>query len=149
MTVERSTTPSGLDLLAPLAPVVGNLYPVFASHFEPFAVDERRRSAAHGLEYLLPISGKAMAYASLDAVSEEAVVVMAEVSAETPVGDVIAAYLWSRRVLARLRPPGLSDATMLASFGQHLYRLLEAGLKRELAGRRLEGLPLCLAVGAP
>jgi carbamoyltransferase len=122
--------------------MVGNIYPIFASHFEPFSVEAHKRG--DGLEFLLPISGKAMAYASLGKVSDEAIAVMDKVTGELgPVGDPVQGFVWSRRVLDRTRPLGLSDASLLASFEQFLFRALINRLGRVADA----DLPLCLSGG--
>ncbi|MYW89288.1 carbamoyltransferase [Amycolatopsis rubida] len=141
-----------LECFGPVCGVSGALYPIFASHFGPFRVDHDARRAADagpGLEALLPVSGKAMAYAALGPASEEAIAVMAEVDAQ--VGEIdgaIRAYLWSRRVLSGVAKLGLSDASILNSFQEHLFRRLRDGLGEVLRARpELAGLPLCLSGG--
>jgi carbamoyltransferase len=101
------------------------------------------------MEALLPVSGKAMAYAALDPPSPEAVRVMDEVTrAVIPIDAALRSYLWSQRVLGRLAGAGLSDAAILASFQEHLFQLLAEGLRAVFAGRpELVGLPICLSGG--
>jgi carbamoyltransferase len=52
--------------------------------------------------------------------------------------------MWSHRVLRALAPMGLSDAAVLASFQEHLFRLLMDGLR---AMPHTAGAPLCLSGG--
>ncbi|MFG2103316.1 carbamoyltransferase C-terminal domain-containing protein [Micromonospora echinaurantiaca] len=136
----------------PVAEVSGGIYPIFASHFGPFRVDHSRRLASNpgpGMEALLPVSGKAMAYASLDPPSEEAVKLMEGVTAAMlPIDRAIKSYGWSRRVQQEAAALGLSDAALLASFQEHLFRVLVDGLKQKLAELpELDGLPICLSGG--
>jgi carbamoyltransferase len=146
--------PAGCDVqaLGPVMDVSGGIYPIFASHFEPFRVDHSRRLASNpgpGMEALLPVSGKAMAYASLDEPSEEALALMARVTEEMlPIDRAIKSYGWSRRVLRETAALGLSDASLLASFQEHLFRLLVRGLEQTLSRRPdLDGMPICLSGG--
>jgi len=132
--------------------VSGGIYPIFASHFELFKVDHTQRLASNpgpGMEALLPLSGKAMAYASLDSPSEDAVKLMADVTAEMlPIDRSIKSYGWSRRVLKQVATLGLSDAAILASFQEHLYQTLVEGLQRKLVELpELDGMPMCLSGG--
>ena len=143
-----------LSSLGTVLPIAGALYPVFASQLAPFAVPaaQRRSYGALGdfaqLEALLPVSGKAMAYAGLDQPSEAAIAVMEEVTDRLlPVG-VAGCFVWSQQVLRRLAPAGLSDATLLASFQEHLGRRLRRGLREgPAAGYAAAGEPLCLSGG--
>jgi carbamoyltransferase len=143
-----------LTSLGAVVPVAGAIYPVFASQLAPFAVSREQRSARGGLgdfaqlEALLPVSGKAMAYAALDPPSEPAVAVMEQVTARLlPVG-VAGSFIWSQQVLRRLAPAGLSDAALLASFQEHLGRLLRRGLRDSPAAPyAAAGEPLCLSGG--
>jgi carbamoyltransferase len=134
-----------------VAPLSGGIYPIFASHFDPFKIDRRSTAPerSFGMAALLPVSGKAMAYAALGKSYDEAVAVMDDVTAalglvETP----MEAYAWTRQVLDRLAPLGLSDADLIASFQDHLLDLLLRGLRAVLRDQpELDGLPLCLSGG--
>ncbi len=140
--------------LGVVLPVVGALYPIFASLFPPFAVSAQQRRGLGGLgdfaqlESLLPVSGKAMAYASLAPVDEEALRVMAELAESMmPIG-IPGAFLWSHQVKRRLEPLGLPDAALLASFQEYLLRALLAGLRTGPgADYARAGEPLCLSGG--
>lgn len=141
-----------LDCLGPVGQVSGALYPIFASHFDAFRINHRQRLATRpgpGLEALLPLAGKAMAYAALEPLSEQAIDVMDEVTTEVGLVDgAIPAYRWSRMVLGRTTEFGLSDAALIGSLQEHLYRRLLRGLTDILAHRpELAGLPLCLSGG--
>jgi carbamoyltransferase len=144
--------PRSLTAFGPVMQVSGGLYPIFASHFEPFKVDHdqrRQTMPGPGMEALLPVSGKAMAYAALDPPVEEAITAMAEVTRSlVPIDGALRSYRWSRVVLDKLRSAGLSDAALLASFQEHLFRLLSEGLHNVLAQRpELDGMPICLSGG--
>ncbi len=134
-----------------VGPASGGLYPIFASHFEPFRVD--RRSAdpdrMFGMEALFPVSGKAMAYAAFGKPDEDAIAVMEQVTADLPPADThMRMYGWSRETLRRLSAANLSDATVLASFQEYLFRLLLGGIRAALRDApELSGLPLCLSGG--
>lgn len=140
-----------LRLLGPVHNVAGGIYPIFASHFKPFRVDHAARSdqLGLGLEPLLPVSGKAMAYAALGQSSEAAIQVMAEATGSmTEIDNFIHSFMWSRRVLAALKPLCLPDPDVIASFQEYLFRLLVRGLRSkltELPG--LDGMPICLSGG--
>jgi len=140
---------NSLTRIGSLFGIVGNIYPIFASHFSPFRIDWRARAAVSGLEFLLPISGKAMAYAAIGEPSEAAIDIMAGVTAETaPVDSATKCFQWGHRVIDRLRPLGLTDAAVLASFEKHLGRLLLSGLESALAAEPgLRGMPICLSGG--
>jgi carbamoyltransferase len=145
--------PDGCTLrrIGPVAGISGGLYPVFASHFRPFRVDRRSPDPDRrfGMEALLPVSGKAMAYAAYGKPDEDAVGVLERVTADLPPADRhLRMYTWSREALRRLAPLGLSDATVLASFQEYLFRVLLAGLEAALhRAPELAGLPLCLSGG--
>ncbi|WP_018680565.1 carbamoyltransferase N-terminal domain-containing protein [Actinokineospora enzanensis] len=140
--------------LGVVVPMVGALYPVFAAQFDPFRVPAERRRELGGLgdfaqlEALLPVSGKAMAYAALDHPDERAIAAMVEVSAAMgPVG-ITGAFVWSHRVIAKVAGLGLSDAALIASFQEYLFRVLREGLANGPGARYFaDGEPLCLSGG--
>ncbi|WP_088993389.1 carbamoyltransferase N-terminal domain-containing protein [Micromonospora echinaurantiaca] len=143
-----------LTALGPVLGTAGALYPVFASHFAPFRVSAEQRRSLGGLgdfaqlEALLPISGKAMAYAALAEPDEAAIAVMTEQTRRLLPIEVTRGFIWSAQVLRKLAPLGLSDAAVLASFQEHLLRLLLAGLRAGPAARyAAAGEPLCLSGG--
>lgn len=148
-----------LTSLGVVVPVAGALYPVFAAQFAPFTVaaEQRRAIARLGdlaqLEALLPVSGKAMAYAALEPPDERAIAVMAAITDEMAPDEmaligVTGGFLWSHRVLRALAPRKLSDAVILASFQEHMFRLLVRGLRRGPAAQAAaQGMPLCLSGG--
>jgi carbamoyltransferase len=143
-----------LTSLGPVLDIAGALYPVFASHLDPFRVSaEQRRSLGRlgdfaQLEALLPISGKAMAYAALADPVEDAISAMEEITRELLPIEVTRGFIWSQRVLRRLAPMGLSDAAILASFQEHLLHLLLGGLRDGPASEyAAAGEPLCLSGG--
>ena len=145
--------PRGTQLhrIGRIAPISGGIYPIFASHFEPFRVDRRSPDPDRmfGMEALFPVSGKAMAYAAFGKPDEDAIAVMERVTSELPPADThMKMYGWSRETLRRLGPLNLSDATVLCSFQEYLSRLLQQGLRRAMqADPTLDGMPLCLSGG--
>jgi len=134
-----------------VAPHSGGLYPIFASHFEPFRVDRRSPDPDRmfGMEALFPVSGKAMAYAAFGKPDEDAIAIMDRVTAESPPADThLRMYTWSRETLRRLAPMSLTDATVLSSFQEYLFRLLQHGIRDAMqADPQLAGMPLCLSGG--
>ncbi len=139
-----------LVALAPVMPVSGGLYPIFATHLGPFRGRNGRPppdpSALDAM--LLPVSGKAMAYTALGEPAEDAIAAMRAVGTRIEPTDVIRSYQWSRTVLRRLAPLNLGEADVLASFQEYLGRLLVRSLRAFLDGRPgLRELPVCLSGG--
>lgn len=139
-----------LRLLDQLIDVVGSLYPIFASHLQPF------RIGAHALDtdiqkleiLLLPISGKAMAYAALGEPDDHAMSVMSSAGQRNRPTEAVRMYQWSRSVLRELAPRNLSDATLMASFQEYLGDLFVGSLQRFLADHEeFRDMPLCLSGG--
>jgi carbamoyltransferase len=133
--------------------VSGFIYPVFAASLEPF---RRFWDAAIGLievdeeesiehwEWVLSVPGKAMAYAGLGEVSEEAIRVFREHSS-TGVGKP-GPLAWTKICQKALAPLALSDASIMASFEMFLYQELERGLL-QIVSRLPRAVPLCFGGG--
>ncbi|MTD59533.1 carbamoyltransferase N-terminal domain-containing protein [Amycolatopsis pithecellobii] len=139
-----------LRLLRQLTTVVGGLYPVFASHLAPFRSPSGPLDSQHEkLEtLLLPVSGKAMAYAALGKPDASIISVMSAATKAKPLTDAIHLYRWTRAVLNSPEAQDTSDATLTASIQQYLGTTLLDGLTeflRDEPGYR--GLPLCLSGG--
>ncbi|MCM3886595.1 carbamoyltransferase N-terminal domain-containing protein [Frankia sp. R82] len=133
-----------------LLDVLGGLYPVFATHLAPFRTGETALDTdVQKLEtVILPVSGKAMAYAALGAPDDEAMAVMAATSAAHRPADLVRMYVWSRTVLRELAPRKLSDATLIASLQKYLGDLLAESLGRFLTEHQeFRRTPLCLSGG--
>jgi carbamoyltransferase len=139
-----------LRSLDQLIDMVGSLYPIFASHLQPF------RTGAHALDtnyqklevLLLPVSGKAMAYAALGEPDDDAISVMHSAAQRKPPTDVVRMYQWSRSVLRELAPRNLSDATLMASLQEYMGNLFAGSLQRFLADHEeFLDMPLCLSGG--
>lgn len=138
----------------PVLNITGAIYPLFAATAEvfreAFATSPKRAARLdYGLkEAHLSLSGKAMAYAGLGGVDETVVDVMNEVTAALAPTTIPRAIVWSRKVRRAIHQQKLeaSDATIVASFQEWLYRNLEAALRRCL-GRRWGSMPLCLGGG--
>ncbi|MEE3922509.1 carbamoyltransferase N-terminal domain-containing protein [Micromonospora sp. BRA006-A] len=130
---------------------IGGLYPIFASHFDPFRVDRRNADPDRrfGMEALLPVSGKAMAYAGLGKPVEAVIDVMGTVTAQFGAVDTpMRSFQWSQRVLQLARGLGATDAELLASFQEYLFRALVTGMVAMLDRHpELRALPLCLSGG--
>jgi carbamoyltransferase len=138
-----------------VAAIPGVLYPIFASHFEPCRAGRPSPGPdlfvdrdLFGMEEMLPVSGKAMAFAAFGEPDKDVITIMEQVSADLLPDTLMGTYVWSRETLRRLMPLNLSDGTVLASFQEYLFRMLLAGLQTALrAAPELDGLPLCLAGG--
>lgn len=133
-----------------LLDVLGGLYPIFATHLEPFRTGETALDTdARKLEtVVLPVSGKAMAYAALGAPDDEAMSVMSAASGRHEPTDVVRIYLWSRTVLRELTPRKLSDATLIASLQEYLGGLLAESLRQFVTEHEeFRGTGLCLSGG--
>jgi carbamoyltransferase len=138
------------ESFGPVMEVHGGLYPIFASHFSPFRFVAPKDRNLDAVEIaMLPISGKAMAYAGLSEPVEEAIAVMHEVTRQlAPINGAIRSHMWCSRVLKELAPRGLSEASLMASFQEHLSRLLIDALKVFLAQRPdLHNMPMCFSGG--
>lgn len=140
----------------PVAEICGGVYPAFASLLESFrqgapkhgALERRIPGSVEMLQPFLNLSGKAMALAGLSEPSEEAMAVLAARTQEIKPRDVRSGFKWSRNAVQELRRLEVSDAGMVATLQDYLYRELEAGLERTLRALELpEGMPLCLSGG--
>ncbi len=138
----------------------GNVYPIFASFLEPFArmIDWPRALEAlppgadlgggDGPDWLplLTIPGKAMAYAGLGELSEEGVEVFRRNSREGIAQP--SPLVWTAMCRRELRRAGLTDASMMATFQEFLYRELAAGLEKAVSALGAPSAwPLCFAGG--
>ncbi|AGM08091.1 carbamoyltransferase [Amycolatopsis keratiniphila] len=133
-----------------LSDVLGGLYPIFATHLEPFRTgDGALDTDARKLEtVILPVSGKAMAYAALGSPDDDVLAAMAAASSRHRPNDVVPMYLWSRSVLRDLAPKKLSDATLMASMQEYLGGLLVEALRRfVIEHEEFRGTPLALSGG--
>jgi carbamoyltransferase len=139
-------TPDGPALrpLRYLTPVLGLLYPVFASNLARFGGSKQDRESL-----LLSVSGKAMAYAALGKSSPELVSVMERTTRLVPPSDVVGLERWTRKVLTSPEAEGLSDASRMASLEEYLGWTLVAALETFLREQPVyRGLPLCCSGGS-
>ncbi|HTF12613.1 MAG TPA: carbamoyltransferase N-terminal domain-containing protein [Asanoa sp.] len=137
--------------LGSLLPAIGNVFPHLCGPLEPFripaavvAADEPRQRQH------LEISGKAMAYAALGTVREDAFGVLDSLIAENPpITDQACVELSEKLTAARTeRLPGLTDADLIATLQSYLgTRLLDT--LAAFVRRRFPGSPpnLCLGGG--
>ncbi|MFE5563957.1 carbamoyltransferase C-terminal domain-containing protein [Amycolatopsis japonica] len=146
-----SPTAPALSALRRLTPVMGLLYPIFATHLEPFtpSAGTFTQSSRERETMLLSVSGKAMAYAALDEPSPELIAVMARTTQSVPPSDPVGMHRWTRKVLGSPAAAGLSDAALMASFEEYLGQTLLQSLAEFLRNEpRYRGLPLCFAGGS-
>ncbi len=124
--------------------VNGSVYPIFAAQLAPFALP-----ADSGPDAYLPISGKAMAFAGLGGVDEDAVGLCD--SLLTAMGGTLrrrAAAEFSMKAVADLHARGRADPDIIASFQEFLLRRLLRGFRDILARVPVAaGLPLCVSGG--
>jgi carbamoyltransferase len=134
-----------------LIPVLGLLYPIFASHLTPFrpaaGLPSPNRPELEKL--LLSVSGKAMAYAALGESSSELISVMEQMTRMIPPADPVAIYRWTRKALNAPAAAGLSDAALMSSLEDYLGQTLVRSLEEFVLDEpRYRGLPLCFAGGS-
>jgi carbamoyltransferase len=135
--------------LTDLLPITGDIFGEFSSHLDPFFRDTTGFSADEIMRYHLSVAGKAMAYAALGRVEEDAFGVFDDVLAGFP--DVSAENSKAASVkLIGLRDellPGLSDADLIATFQEYLGCRLLAGLTASLRGLGLPAAPNLVMAG--
>lgn len=136
-------------LVAPLLSIVGNLFPHVCRTLEPFRVPTDAIGADEVQQRgLLEIPGKAMAYAALGTVHEEAFGVLDTlVSENPPITDPACVELAEKLTVSRDEVlPGMSDADIIATLQDYLGRRLLENLQR-VVPRRFPGPPPRLVMG--
>lgn len=120
--------------LTALLPITGDMFGEFSSHLEPFFRDTEGFSADEIMRHHLSVAGKAMAYAALGLVEEDAFPVFDSVLAEFPDVSAENSKAASVKLIGRRGEllPGLSDADLIATFQEYL------------GGRLLDSLTSCL-----
>jgi carbamoyltransferase len=132
--------------VASLLPLTGDIFGEFSSRFEPFYQDTKGFSADDVMRHHLSIAGKAMAYAALGRVEEDAFPLFDDLLAEFPGSSPENAMAFSEKFAADRDQllPGLSDADLITTFQAYLGNLLMRSLSA-LSGA--EGRNLVLAGG--
>jgi carbamoyltransferase len=130
-----------------LLPITGNTFADFSGAFEPFHADTEGFDADAIMRHHLSIAGKAMAYAALGTVEENAFAVFDEIlGAFTGVSPDNAKAMGAKVASNRDELlPGLTNADLIATFqaylGNLLLRQLTALVRRRLpVGRRFSAL---------
>lgn len=135
--------------LTDLLPITGDIFGEFSSHLDPFCRDTNGFSADELMRYHLSVAGKAMAYAAVGRVEEEAFEVFDDVLADFPdvsAGNSKAASIKLIGQRDKLLP-GLSDADLIATFQQYLGSRLLASLTAYLRGLGLPAAPNLVMAG--
>ncbi|MFI6321637.1 carbamoyltransferase N-terminal domain-containing protein [Nonomuraea sp. NPDC050556] len=137
-----------VSLLAPLIPVVGNIFPDFCAHFEPFRRNTDGMSTVDYMRHHLEIAGKAMAYAALGTTAEHAFDVFDRLFDGLPGISLDNAFLLGEKVTANRDEllPDLSNADIIATFQAYLGQRLVKALTR-LVQTRYQGHPPNLVLG--
>jgi carbamoyltransferase len=127
-------------------PLTGDIFGEFSSRFEPFYKDTTGFSADDVMRHHLSVAGKAMAYAALGRVEEDAFPVFDDILAGFPGSSPENAMVFSEKTAADRDQllPGLSDADLIATFQAYLGDLL---LRRLSALPAVSGRNLVLAGG--
>lgn len=115
--------------LAALLPITGDMFGEFSSHLEPFFRDTDGFSPDQIMRHHLSVAGKAMAYAALGRVEQDAFPVFNKVFAEFTDVSAETSKAASVRLIGRRGEllPGLSNADLIATFQEYLgNRLLES-----------------------
>lgn len=143
----RTVTP-----VAKVLPITGNTFADFSAQFDPFYTDTTGMDADQIMRTHLSVAGKAMAYAALGSVAEDAFGVFDDILAAVPEVTPENAKAIGEKVAGNRDElfPGLTNADLIATFqaylGTLLARQLSVLLRRRLPGRRLAAM---LRDGAP
>jgi carbamoyltransferase len=135
------------DNLGPVMAVMGNAYPAFGAHFDPFrgADGPRLPPTAIG-ERELELPGKIMAYCGLGTVREDLLALFAAAEdAQTSVSrDASVAFA---RAFLDLGPPPYSSADVLTSYQTYLGSALLAAVTSAVRADGSRASHLCVAGG--
>jgi carbamoyltransferase len=112
--------------VASLLPLTGNSFGDFSGQFEPYWRSTEGMTGDEIWRYRLSIAGKAMAYAALGTVEDAAFGVFADLLKEFPGADHGNAKLLGEKVVRNRGElfPGMSDASLIATFQAYLGNLL-------------------------
>jgi len=136
--------------VASLFPIVGNIFPDFCRHFDPFRVDTSAMSHDDDMRIHLEIAGKAMAYAALGTVHEDSFPVFDQLFRQFGGISTDNAFTLGEKVTANRDEllPGLSNADIITTFqaylGNKLLRALSRLVRLRFPGQRPN---LCMAGG--
>jgi carbamoyltransferase len=135
--------------LTDLLPITGDIFGEFSSHLDPFCRDTNGFSADELMRYHLSVAGKAMAYAAVGRVEEEAFEVFDDVLADFPDVSAENSKAASIKLIGRRDEllPGLSDADLIATFQEYLGGRLLASLTTYLRGLGLPAAPNLVMAG--
>jgi carbamoyltransferase len=119
---EVTARPRLVRPLTALLPITGDIFGEFSSHLDPFFRDTDGFSADEIMRHHLSVAGKAMAYAALGRVEEDAFGVFDNVLAEFPDVSAENSKAASVKLIGRRDEllPGLSDADLIATFQEYL-----------------------------
>lgn len=141
---------SAMRPVASLFPIVGNIFPDFCRHFDPFRADTSAMSPDEDMRHHLEIAGKAMAYAALGAVHEHSFPVFDQLFRQFSGISTDNAFALGEKVAANHDEllPGLSNADIIATLqaylGDKLLRALARLTRLHFPGQRPN---LCIAGG--
>jgi carbamoyltransferase len=132
-----------------LLPITGDIFGEFSSHLDPFFRDTQGFSPDELMRHHLSVAGKAMAYAALGRVEEEAFPVFDNVLAQFPDVSAENSKAASVKLIGRREEllPGLSDADLIATFQEYLGSRLMGGLSTFLRGQRPAAEPNLVIAG--
>jgi carbamoyltransferase len=136
--------------VAPLLPIVGNIFPDFCGHFAPFHKDTSAMSTEDYMRHHLEIAGKAMAYAALGSVAHDAFTIFDRLFDGFTTISMDNAFALGEKVVANREEllPGLSDADIIATFQAYLGDKLHQALTRVVSLRFPGQRPnLCMGGG--
>jgi carbamoyltransferase len=135
--------------LTALLPITGDMFGEFSSHLEPFFRDTDGFSADEIMRHHLSVAGKAMAYAAIGRVEEDAFPVFDSVLAEFPDASAENSKAASVKLIGRRGEllPGLSDADLIATFQEYLGGRLLDSLASYLPGLGLPVAPNLVMAG--
>jgi carbamoyltransferase len=113
-----------------LLPLIGNVFGDFCGCFEPFAVDRTGWTEDQDLYHRLSIAGKAMAYAALGRVEEDAFAYLDELTDALPGISADNARVIAEQVVKgrAVRLPGMSNGDIVCTFQAYLGKRLMKSL---------------------
>lgn len=146
---EVQPNPVQVKPLGPLFPYIGNVFSDFCTQFEPFAWDSTGMTAIEVLRRHLGVAGKAMAYAALGRVEEDAFPLFEQLLDGINTVSMDAAFALARLVkdCRDTLLPGLTNADLIATLQGWLGRLLRESMRDRLARLNIDTPPNLFLVG--